>query len=86
MEFGGVALALSRETEALLNEVIPAIHDSQSGERDSLQIYVGFAASFRERRGSTVMAKIPIEPWEASESPYFGATRVALAFGIAPGN
>jgi squalene-hopene/tetraprenyl-beta-curcumene cyclase len=81
----------SRSTEAVLNAVILAFHDSRAGKLSedtrlafknmwALQIASG------SDRGSWLWQKFRLSPWESRESPYYGATLAALAIGAAPEN
>lgn len=80
----------SRTSEAVLNALILASHDAGSG-----QLTEPTRAAFRTvwslqhrdggQAGAWTWLNFHNSPWEADESPYWGASLVALAAGIAPG-
>jgi len=81
----------SRGTEAILNAVILATHDAATGTLgdDTRQAFdnlwpLQFKAG--EQTGAWAWLNFHYEPWEASGSPYFGASLAAIAVGTAPGN
>jgi len=81
----------SRATEAVLNAVILTFHDSETGElteetRAALQNMWALQQASGNEEGAWSWQQFRLKPWESSDSPYFGATLVALAVGIAPGN
>jgi len=81
----------SRATEAVLNAVVLAFHDSQTGElsddtRAAFKNMWALQQTAGSDQGAWLWQKFRLSPWESSDSPYFGATLAALAVGIAPGN
>lgn len=83
--------AESRGTEAVLNALILANHDAQSGQlsADTHAAFDNMWAAQQttgENRGSWLWLQFDQEPWEANDSPYYGAALAAMAVGTAPGN
>ena len=81
----------SRATESVLNSVILAFHDSQTGElsddtRAAFKNMWALQQTAGSDQGAWLWQKFRLSPWESSDSPYFGATLAALAVSIAPGN
>lgn len=85
--------AESRGTEAVLNALILASYDSQDGDgqlRDDTR--AAFANMWAlqqtagDKKGAWSWLQFDLEPWEASDSVYYGATLAAIAVGTAPGN
>jgi squalene-hopene/tetraprenyl-beta-curcumene cyclase len=81
----------SRGTESVLNALILASHDAQSGRLsdDTLAAFDNMWAlqqTTGESRGSWLWLQFDQEPWEAKDSPYYGAALAAMAVGIAPEN
>jgi len=81
----------SRGTEAVLNAVILATHDAETGalSDDARQAFdnlwlLQFKAG--DQTGAWAWLNFHYEPWEANGSPYFGASLAAIAVGLAPGN
>lgn len=79
----------SRGTEAVLNAAILATRDAEAGALSddgrlaftnlwALQMKTGAL------EGAWLWLNFRLEPWEASASPYFGASLAAIAVGIAP--
>jgi squalene-hopene/tetraprenyl-beta-curcumene cyclase len=82
--------AESRGTEAVLNALILASHDAQSGElgagtRAAFDNMWALQLSSGESRGSWPWLQFDQEPWEAKDSVYYGAALAAIAVGTAPG-
>jgi len=81
----------SRISEAVLNAVILANYDAERGHLSDVT-RAAFQAvwALQERTGPDAggwkWLNFHNSPWEADESPYWGATLVALAVGIAPDN
>lgn len=83
--------AQSRGTEAVLNALILASYDAESG-----QLTADTQAAFDhmwetqqavgDDRGAWPWIQFDNEPWEAPDSPYYGACIAAVAVGIAPEN
>jgi squalene-hopene/tetraprenyl-beta-curcumene cyclase len=82
----------SRGTEAILNAVILATHDAAATgtlSDDTRQAFdnlwpLQFKAG--DQMGAWAWLNFHYEPWEASGSPYFGASLAAIAVGTAPGH
>jgi squalene-hopene/tetraprenyl-beta-curcumene cyclase len=79
----------SRGTESVLNAFILASYDAQNGRLDdttraafrnmwALQVTEG------EQKGAWSWLQFGLEPWEANDSQYYGATLAAIAVGTAP--
>jgi len=81
----------SRGTEAVLNALILAGHDAQRGRLNE-DTQAAFATMWALQRttgdqaGAWPWLQFDLSPWEARDSPYYGAALAALAVGTAPGN
>src|SRR6266571_3424447 len=81
----------SRETESVLNALILASHDAQSGQLSD-DTRKAFDNMWQEqqtsgnKKGAWLWLRFNNEPWEADDSDYYGATLAAVATGIAPGD
>ena len=81
----------SRGTESVLNALILATRDTQSG-RLSHETATAFDNMWAEqqtdgaKQGAWLWLRFNNEPWEADDSGYYGATLAAVAIGTAPGN
>jgi squalene-hopene/tetraprenyl-beta-curcumene cyclase len=81
----------SRGTESVLNALILASHDAQSGKlsddtRAGLENMWAEQQTTGDRKGAWLWLRFANEPWEADDSDYYGATLAAVAVGTAPGN
>jgi squalene-hopene/tetraprenyl-beta-curcumene cyclase len=81
----------SRGTESVLNALILASHDAQSGQlsddtRAALENMWAEQQTTGDRKGAWLWLRFANEPWEADDSDYYGATLAAVAVGTAPGN
>ena len=81
----------SRGTESVLNALILASHDAQSGRlsddtRAAFDNMWALQQTTGNNRGAWLWLQFDQEPWEANDSPYYGAALAAMAVGIAPGN
>ncbi|MGC1162165.1 MAG: hypothetical protein WA881_08620 [Candidatus Sulfotelmatobacter sp.] len=81
----------SRGTESVLNALILANHDSQSGQlsddtRAAFDNMWALQQTAGENKGSWLWLQFDQEPWEANDSNYYGASLAAMAVGTAPGN
>jgi squalene-hopene/tetraprenyl-beta-curcumene cyclase len=81
----------SRGTEAVLNALILASHDAQSGyfSHDTLTAFDNMwkeQQTSGNKKGAWLWLRFNNEPWEADDSDYYGATLAAVAIGSAPGN
>src|SRR5207249_10757702 len=80
----------SRGTEAVLNALVLAARDAAAGTltADTREAMAhSWALQFKagDLKGAWAWLNFHYEPWEASESPYFGGAIAALAVGSAPG-
>jgi squalene-hopene/tetraprenyl-beta-curcumene cyclase len=83
--------AESRGTEAVLNALILASHDAETGQlsadtRAAFDNMWGLQLRQGDNAGSWPWLQFDQEPWEANDSGYYGAALAAMAVGIAPGN
>jgi squalene-hopene/tetraprenyl-beta-curcumene cyclase len=83
--------AESRGTEAVLNALILASHDSQNDRlsddaRAAFDNLWALQQTTGDNRGSWFWLQFDQEPWEANDSAYYGAALAAIAVGTAPGN
>jgi hypothetical protein len=83
--------AESRGTESVLNALILASHDAQSGRlsddtRAAFDHMWALQQTTGHNRGTWLWLQFDQEPWEANDSPYYGAALAAMAVGTAPGN
>ena len=81
----------SRGTESVLNALILASHDAQSGEltsdaRAALENMWAEQQTTGKQKGAWQWLRFANEPWEADDSDFYGATLAAIAVGTAPGN
>src|SRR5215470_11154170 len=81
----------SRGTESVLNALVLATRDSYKGtlsEEARTAFNNMWALQFKagDLKGAWAWLNFHLEPWEAPESPYFGASLAAIAAGTAPGN
>jgi squalene-hopene/tetraprenyl-beta-curcumene cyclase len=79
----------SRGTESVINALVLAIRDRESGrmQDDSRTAFANmWALQMRTDaiNGAWPWLNFHYEPWESSDAPYFGAALAALAIGIAP--
>jgi squalene-hopene/tetraprenyl-beta-curcumene cyclase len=83
--------AESRGTESVLNALILASHDAQSGRlsddtRAAFDNMWALQQTSGDNRGAWLWLQFDQEPWEANDSPFYGAALAAMAVGTAPGN
>jgi squalene-hopene/tetraprenyl-beta-curcumene cyclase len=83
--------AESLGTESVLNALILASHDAQTGQlsddtRAAFENMWALQQTTGENRGSWRWLQFDQEPWEANDSAYYGAALAAMAVGTAPGN
>jgi squalene-hopene/tetraprenyl-beta-curcumene cyclase len=81
----------SRGTESVLNALILASRDAQSGQlsddaRAAFENMWAEQQTAGKQNGAWLWLRFKNEPWEADDSDYFGATLAAVAVGIAPAN
>jgi hypothetical protein len=80
----------SRGTESVLNALVLATRDAQSGTlSDDTRTAFGHMWALQMRtgdlNGAWAWLNFHYEPWESDSSPYFGAGMAATAVGSAPG-
>lgn len=85
----GYKAAESRGTEAVLNALILAAHDSQSGRltadtRTAFDNMWALQQMDGDKKGAWSWLRFDLEPWEANDSQYYGAALAAVAVGTAP--
>jgi len=85
----GDKAAQSRGTESVLNSLILANYDATRGKlSDDTHTALNNMWSLQQtsgpERGSWSWLQFDQEPWEASDSAFYGATLAAVAVGIAP--
>jgi len=83
--------AESRGTESVLNALILASYDAQSGQlsddtRAAFDHMWALQQKAGDNRGSWLWLQFNQEPWEADDSPYYGSALAAMAVGTAPEN
>jgi squalene-hopene/tetraprenyl-beta-curcumene cyclase len=79
----------SRGTEAVLNALILASYDARRGKlsadtRSAFDEMWSLQKSKGAEQGAWPWIQFNNEPWEAYDSPYYGATLAAIAVGLAP--
>ena len=80
----------SRGTESVLNALILATRDAQTGQlsSDTRTAFGNMRAEQQttgNEKGAWLWLRFNNEPWEADDSGYYGATLAAVAIGTAPG-
>lgn len=83
--------AESRGTEAVLNALILASHDAESGRlgadtRAAFDNMWALQQTAGDNSGSWPWLQFDQEPWEANDSSYYGAALAAMATATAPEN
>ena len=83
--------AESRGTEAVLNAFILANYDARHGQfSDDTRVAFQNMWAVQEKTGETAGAwqwlQFDLEPWEATDSKFYGATLAAIAVGVVPEN
>jgi squalene-hopene/tetraprenyl-beta-curcumene cyclase len=81
----------SRGTESVLNALILASRDAQTGQlskdaRAALDNMWAEQQTAGDKKGSWSWLRFANEPWEADDSDFYGATLAAIAVGTAPGD
>jgi hypothetical protein len=89
--YGNGKPAESRGTESVLNALVLASNDAQSGKlndatRTAFSNMWTLQISGGEATGAWSWLQFGMEPWEANDSSYYGAALAAIATGIAPEN
>jgi hypothetical protein len=82
-------VAESRGTEAVLNALILANRDAQTGRlsedaRTALDNMWALQQTTGDEAGAWSWLQFDLSPWEGRDSPYYGAALAALAVGTAP--
>jgi squalene-hopene/tetraprenyl-beta-curcumene cyclase len=90
-EYDDAKPAESRGTEAVLNAFILASNDARTGKlsdtaRAAFNNMWALQLTEGDAKGSWSWLRFGMEPWEASDSAYYGAAIAAVAVGIAPEN
>lgn len=80
----------SRGTESVLNALILATRDAQTGQlssdaRTALDNMWAEQQTAGDKKGAWLWLHFNNEPWEADDSNYYGATLAAVAIATAPG-
>jgi squalene-hopene/tetraprenyl-beta-curcumene cyclase len=83
--------AESRGTEAVLNALILSSYDARNGHlsdvgRTALRNMWALQQTTGDSKGAWSWLQFGLEPFEAPDSRYYGATLAAIAVGIAPEN
>jgi squalene-hopene/tetraprenyl-beta-curcumene cyclase len=81
----------SRGTESVLNALILASNDAQTGRltndtRTALENMWAEQQTNGDKAGAWLWLRFANEPWEADDSDFYGATLAAVAAGTAPEN
>jgi squalene-hopene/tetraprenyl-beta-curcumene cyclase len=87
--YGSENAARSRGTESVLNALILASYDAQNGHlsdttRAALRDVWALQKMEGDDRGTWSWLQFGMEPFEAKDSPYYGACLAAIAVGLAP--
>jgi hypothetical protein len=87
--YGGDKVARSRGTESVLNALILASYDAQSGHLiDTTRAALANMWTLQQKdgdgKGAWSWIQFGMEPFEAKDSQYYGAILAALAVGTAP--
>lgn len=90
-EYRGNKPAESRGTEAVLNALILANDDARNGRLSdvtgaALNNMWALQQTEGSGKGAWSWLQFGMEPWEANDSQYYGATLAAIAVGTTPGN
>jgi len=90
-DYGDQKGAESRATEAVLNALILASYDAQNGKlsADTRAAFTNMWAlqqTSGDSKGAWLWQQFNLKPWEASDSPYYGAALAAIAVRMAPEN
>jgi squalene-hopene/tetraprenyl-beta-curcumene cyclase len=90
-EHGVSKTAQSRGTEAVLNALILASYDAQSGQlsdeaRSAFDNMWALQQTTGNTPGAWLWLNFGLAPWEGKDSQYYGATLAAVALGTAPEN
>ncbi len=89
--YDGSKVAESRGTEAVLNALILANYDAEKGSlsdttRKAFDNMWALQQTEGVEKGAWSWLQFGMEPWEARDSEYYGATLAAIAIGTAPEN
>jgi len=90
-DYGVHKAAESRGTEAVLNALVLASYDAQSGTlsdntRAAFDNMWALQQTAGEKKGAWPWLRFHLEPWEGLDSEYYGAALAAVAVGTAPGD
>ena len=90
-EYGAHKAEQSRGTESVLNALVLASYDARSGKlsedtRAAFENMWALQQMTGQKKGRWSWLQFDLEPWEASDSPYYGAALAAVAVGTAPEN
>jgi squalene-hopene/tetraprenyl-beta-curcumene cyclase len=90
-DYGVHKAAESRGTEAVLNALILASYDAQSGQlsddtRAAFNNMWALQLATGEKKGAWPWLRFHLEPWEGLDSEYYGAALAAVAVSTAPGD
>jgi squalene-hopene/tetraprenyl-beta-curcumene cyclase len=90
-DYGVHKAAESRGTEAVLNTLVLASYDAQSGQlsddtRTAFNNMWALQQTAGEKKGAWPWLRFHLEPWEGLNSEYYGAALAAVAVGTAPGD
>jgi squalene-hopene/tetraprenyl-beta-curcumene cyclase len=88
---GNYKTAEAQGTEAVLNALILSSHDAENGQlsddaRLAFENMWNLQLKSGDKKGSWSWLQFNLEPTEASDSAYYGATLAAVAVGMAPEN
>lgn len=88
-KYGGQKAAESRGTEAVLNALILAGNDAETGHlSEDTRVALGnmwaLQKTVGDQSGSWPWLQFGAEPWEANDSRYYGAALAAIAIWTAP--
>ena len=89
--YGGDMTDRARGTEAVMNALVLASHDKQSGQLspDTLLAFGHLWETQQtsgDAKGAWLWIQFGNEPWEAQDSVFYGACVAAVAVGMAPGD
>ena len=90
-EYGAHKATESRATEAVLNALVLASYDAQNGKlsadtRTAFSHMWELQQTSGDGKGAWSWQQFNLKPWEARDSPYYGAVLAAMAVRTAPEN
>jgi squalene-hopene/tetraprenyl-beta-curcumene cyclase len=88
-KYGAHKAVESRSTESVLDALIMVSHDTESGHlsvdaRTALDNMWALQLTSGDNEGAWHWQVFNLEPWESTDSQYWGATLAAIAVGMAP--